>query len=398
MHHTIHIRIIRFLAPWAIALGCNHMVHAQPTGLVTGGFAGPVPGVTASTITLGQSLYLSGPLGALGKDFSAGAQLYFDQLNAKGGVHGRQVLVETMDDAYVPDRALENARKLVEEKRVFSLFQFAGTGSVAKVAPWVDTAGVPLCAAVATGPELRAKTFKRVFYVRAGNQEEVQAILKQLAVVGRNQSLGVLYLDAPYGKEVLATLQKELVTSSTKIVAAAIPLGQDSADQIKKSVKLVAESNPQAILLVTAGKSSVAVVNELRNYPLKPGTLYGLAAAFTASELQALGQLAEGIVISQVIPNPQKPSSQLGTEFSKLARKKNIAVNFASMEGWLNAKVCSAALQKAGRNLTRASFVQALEQLNFDIGGVHIQYAPQRHGGSRFVELTMVGAGGKFMH
>lgn len=389
------------------AMGCSAALAQTVLGKTTGNTvansagltAAKNPGINANSILLGQSIYLSGPLGALGRDFNAGANLYFDKLNAEGGVNGRKIVVKTLDDAYVPDTALKNAQALVDEHNVFALFQFAGTGSVAKVAPFVQERAVPLCAAVATGPELRSKLHSQIFYVRAGNQEETQAIFQQLQTISRDGRIGVLYLDVAYGKEVLAALEK--ITASlpgTRIVAAPIAVGADRSVALEKAVKTVMDSNPQAIILATAGKASVSVARELANYRIEPGTVYGLAASFTASELQSLNQQAKGIIISQIVPSPKKASSRLATEFVTAANKQGVPLSFAALEGWLNAKVCSAALGNAGTTPSRASFVKSLERLNIDAGGIQVQFSPARHGGSRFVELTMVGEGGVFLH
>jgi branched-chain amino acid transport system substrate-binding protein len=357
------------------------------------------PGVYADKIVLGQSIYLTGGLGSLGRDFNAGANLYFEQLNASGGIHGRRVQIDTLDDAYQPDVALKNAQTLVDEKNVFALFQFAGTGSVAKVAPFVQERQVPLCAAVATGPQLRSKNYSHVFYVRAGNQEEIEAIYKQLTTISRHQRIGVLYWDVPFGKEALAALQKIASgNTASRLTAAAVPANLDATQDLAQSVQTVMQSQPQAILLFTAGKASVATVKALSAHSIQPGTVYGLAASFTASEISALGVLSQGIVVSQIVPNPQRAKTPLTAEFVRAAKLRSVVPSFAALEGWLNAKVCSTALQKAGPNPTRAGFVRALEGLDMDAGGLRVRFGAQRHGGSGFVDLSMVGQGGNFLH
>jgi branched-chain amino acid transport system substrate-binding protein len=357
------------------------------------------PGVYTDKIVFGQSIYLTGGLGALGRDFNAGAGLYFDQLNAAGGVHGRRVHIETLDDAYQPDVALKNTQTLVDEKNVFALFQFAGTGSVAKVAPFVQQRQVPLCAAVATGPELRSKNYSQIFYVRAGNQEEIEAIYKQLTTISRHQRIGVLYWDVPFGKEALAALQKIAANSKdTRITTAPVPANLEATQALGQSVQTVLQSQPQAIVLFTAGKASVATVKALGTHSIQSGTVYGLAASFTASEISALGPLAQGIVVTQIVPNPQRTQTPLTAEFVRAAKLRSVVPSFAALEGWLNAKVCSMALEKAGPQPTRAGFVKALERLDIDAGGVRVKFTAQRHGGSGYVDLSMVGQGGSFLH
>ena len=89
---------------------------AFTTGLVC------AQGVTDSQVLLGQSVALTGPAQQLGLDMQQGAKLYFDAVNSRGGVHGRKIVLKTLDDGYEATRAVENTKKLINEDRVFALF------------------------------------------------------------------------------------------------------------------------------------------------------------------------------------------------------------------------------------------------------------------------------------
>ena len=84
-----------------------------------------VPGVTATSITIGQSAPLSGANAELGNDIRNGALAYFAKVNAAGGVHGRRIELVTLDDGNAVPRSEANTKKLVEEQGVFALFGYA---------------------------------------------------------------------------------------------------------------------------------------------------------------------------------------------------------------------------------------------------------------------------------
>jgi branched-chain amino acid transport system substrate-binding protein len=84
-------------------------------------------GVMPTTITLGQSAALSGPAQELGKSMRDGAQAYFDQINASGGVAGRRIVLKTLDDGYEPERAAANTKQFIEGGDVLALFGYVGT-------------------------------------------------------------------------------------------------------------------------------------------------------------------------------------------------------------------------------------------------------------------------------
>ena len=111
------------------------MIRALATLLALAAGTALAQGVTDTQIVLGQSVALSGPAQELGKDMQLGASLYFNEVNAKGGVNGRRIVLKTVDDGYEPARAAENTRKLIAEEKVFALFGYVGTPSSAASLP-----------------------------------------------------------------------------------------------------------------------------------------------------------------------------------------------------------------------------------------------------------------------
>ncbi|MDA0190379.1 MAG: ABC transporter substrate-binding protein, partial [Proteobacteria bacterium] len=93
------------------------------------------PGVTDKALLIGQSAALTGPAQALGQEMRLGAQLYFDQVNASGGIHGRKLQLISLDDGYEPERAAANTRKLIDEDKVLALFAYVGTPTSAAALP-----------------------------------------------------------------------------------------------------------------------------------------------------------------------------------------------------------------------------------------------------------------------
>lgn len=111
------------------------------------GAAGTVPGITDSEVKLGGSYPLSGPSSAY-STIAKSAQAYFEKVNAEGGVQmadgsSREVNFVVYDDAYEPGRMMENARRLVEEDRVFALFGTLGTPGNSAIVDYVNERGIP---------------------------------------------------------------------------------------------------------------------------------------------------------------------------------------------------------------------------------------------------------------
>ena len=138
-------------------------------------------------IVLGQSAALSGPASALGEQFRVGAQLLFDRVNSRGGINGRLIDLQSLDDGYEPDRCAENTKKLIDSG-VFALFGYIGTPTGVVALPIATAARVPWIAPFTGAEALRAPFNRYAFHVRASYFDETAEIVKQLTSVGSSGS------------------------------------------------------------------------------------------------------------------------------------------------------------------------------------------------------------------
>ena len=169
-------------------------------------------------ILLGQSVALSGPAQELGKDMQLGASLYFNHVNAKGGVNGRSIVLKTLDDGYEPARAAANTKKLIDDEKVFALFGYVGTPTRQASLPIFTEARVPFVGAF-TGAELLRDPFNRyIFNVRASYFDETEAIVQHLTAMSVDK-IAVFYQNDAYGQAGLAGVERALKKRNLQIVA-----------------------------------------------------------------------------------------------------------------------------------------------------------------------------------
>ena len=134
-------------------------------------------------LVLGQSCALSGPAAQLGLQMNRGAKIFFDRLNAQGGVNGRTIELQALDDGYEPDRCKANTETLIKDD-VFALFGYVGTPTSLAALPLVNAARIPFIGPF-TGAEALREPFSRyVFHVRASYYDETALIVKQLTSLG----------------------------------------------------------------------------------------------------------------------------------------------------------------------------------------------------------------------
>lgn len=352
-------------------------------------------GVTADTITLGQSTALSGPLGDLGQDVLKGAKVYFDALNARGGVNGRSVLLVSKDDAYDVKKSVENVEAFIAADATFALFGTFGTANNEALLPIAHKAGLPVLTPYSGAPSIRSKSMDGVFNLRASYADEVERLVSHLYTVGIRR-MAVAYQNNAFGKEVLASIVETMERRKLKPVVS-VSIESSGADAPAAADKLL-ESQPETVLLALAGKPAVDTIKNI-SQRRRGLAMYALSVLATPSNLRALGAGGTGVAITQVVPYPWNTSLAIVREYQQaMTAAGNTEFSHLSLEGYINAKVVTEGLRRAGRNPTRSGLVSAMDSMSqYNLGGMVVSFGQGGSSGSHFVELTMVNPQGKLI-
>ncbi len=349
-------------------------------------------GVSDNRILLGQSAPFSGAAEQLGLQFHLGAQLFFESLNLKGGVNGRRIELRRLDDGYEPERCAANTKQLIGEG-VFALFGYIGTPTSVVALPLATEAKTPFFAPF-TGAEVLRDPFNRyAIHVRASYYDETAAIVRQTTSTGIKK-IAVFYQNDAYGKAGLEGVSRAL--KSLNLEPAALGTVERNTVDVAKAVNDIMAQRPEAIVQISAYKSCAAFIREARKRGFV-GNFYNVSFVGTQALLDELGSDAKGVVVSQVMPFPYTPVTLISGEYLAAVRaKQGRAANYSGMEGFVAAKVFTEAVNRAGRNLTRDGFISAIESMRgLDMGGFPVDFGPNKHTGSKFVELTLLTEDGR---
>jgi len=357
------------------------------------------PGVTDTTITIGMSAPLSGPNGAYGLEMRQTIQSYFAQVNKLGGINGRKLDLVALDDGYETERTVANTKALVKEKNAFALLAYYGSSPTTEAMNNVfGPAGVPLIGTISGASTLREPiaanpNSRYMFNVRASYADETDAIVNQLVSLGL-KSIAVFYQNDGFGKSGL-----EGVTAALKkhnLAPSAVGTVERNSSEVGKAIETIAKANPQAVIMVTLYKPTAAFVKGMKKAGQHP-MLMTLSPVGTEQLVQELGPEARGIGISQVVPYPWNDSALVVREYQKLSVKSG-NYSYYGMEGYLMARTLVEGLKRTGKDLSRDKLITSLESMSgVDFGGYRINYSANSRVGSRFVELTVVGPGGKIL-
>lgn len=381
--------------------------HLRPSGwirmaalcaaaLFSAGASALDPGVTDREIVIGQTMSLQGGKNDYAVSALQGMKLYFDAVNAAGGVNGRRIVQRILDDDSRAAQAEANARKLVQEG-AFVLFGPIDGGPTAAVMKVAAETQVPLFGPLAGPPTLRRPHQPYVFPVRAEHRDEFRALLGWTRETGY-RTVGLLHADTEVGRQHLDNVRQIALALGLEVVLP-LPFKSDTSDaELDAMVRAMSATAPQVMLNHGSAALYEKLIVKARSAGVK--TIFMGVNSGSYQIAKSLGPLAEGMVFSQVVPSPWERKREIVREYQDTARKAREPheFNYGSLEGFMTAKALVEGLRAAGRELSRAGFVKALQTLKLDLGGVPLRYAPGQHEGSTFVDLSIVTRQGRFMH
>ncbi|GLR14194.1 ABC transporter substrate-binding protein [Chitinimonas prasina] len=352
-----------------------------------------------AAIVVGQSAPLTGVAGEYGRHLSEGAKAYFLSLNRQsGGINGEQVKHIVYDDGFDAKRTLDNTRKLIDQDKAVALMGYFGADGTYELLrrSWLDQAGIPLVGLTSGASSVRDAASPYIFNTRAGQQDEVIKLVTQMKRLGIDR-FGVLYQDDAFGRDGLKVAQAEAKKAGLSIVAT----GSYKANTltVESAAKKLAEANPPAILMISITKPTGAFIKAFRG--LGGGAILYHTSTVDFDELvrEVGAELAHGLAIAQVYPYPWDNQNKLIREYRTAMAEYASAktpISYASLEGFIMAKLVAEAIGRAGPSPSRSRVFQALSNLGeVNYGGFRIGYSPTDRAGSRFVELTIINQKGE---
>jgi len=329
------------------------------------------PGVTAKTIVLGGTVPLSGEAAAFGS-VGPGAKAYFDYVNAKGGVNGRRIAYRYYDDRYNPADTVQLTRRLVEQDRVFAIFNSVGTANNAAIQRYLNARRVPQ---LFVGDGSQAVSQPKRFPWTIGF---LQSYLGEGAIYGRHLAqtrkaakVAVLYEDTPLGTEMTRGLERWIAGKGPRVVAKQSYdlLATDVASQIAE----LKQSNADTLMLFATPKFFLQAVAATQRLGWKP-KLY-IASISIEPGIMAIARLnapalTKGALSVAFVKNPNDPvwARDPALKLYRAIMKKHAPGRKASdVYHWYGMTVAWTmveTLKRAGKTPTRASLLRAAQSLD----------------------------------
>jgi ABC-type branched-subunit amino acid transport system substrate-binding protein len=360
-------------------------------------FVSAEPGVTETAVRFGQSAPFSGPVAGLGLSTRLGIEIAFGEAEAAGGIHERVPELVALDDAYDPDRALDNVRSLVRGGEIFGLLGAVGTPT-SKLSERIARGGrVPFVGPVTGTAFLRTPDRGHVVNIRASYADEGVALVEHFAAQGLLGNVAFFYQADAYGLAVQDALARPLATRGQRIVTLA-PYDRATGD-VTDAVRKVIAAAPSLIFMAGTTKASADFIRQIRDAGVTaPCATISFVSANEFARLA--GGAAVGVVVSQVVPIPDDGTTALGRKFTAACRAagKGDPASFAVFEGYIIGRLVCEMLERAGERPTRESFLASAfaRSSEFDIDGLVLRFNPGGNSGTKTVYLTQVKPDGRF--
>ena len=375
------------------------------------------PGISAREIRIGMSAAFKGTAAGLGTEFYRGAQAYYDEVNARGGLYGRMLVVVGLDDRYEPLPCVKNTIQLLEKDNVFFLSNYVGTPTLTRALPvikrYADHHVILVGNFTGAQPQRETPYADQVFNIRASYRQEMAALVERFWALGA-RSFGVYSQADAYGRSGTDGVARALAQRGARIVAeTTYQRGARFDDDMSAAVNALRRAGVDAVLCTGAYQGCGAFVRTARDLgwtvPISNVSFVGSDAMLKmlVQHGRAVGRdYTRALINSQVVPSYDDLALPGVVEYRALMERHNPAVpaalkddkyppqplSFISLEGYINARVIVEGLRRAGPNPTRISFRHALEGLrNFDLGiGAPLTFGSERHQGLDSVYFTRV--------
>lgn len=365
-----------------LALGAAVLAVVAPTAL-----AGGAPGVTATTITIGSTVPITGPAALFGS-VAHGADAYFKYVNGRGGVNGRKIKYLYYDDGYDPAKTVQLTRRLVEQDHVFAVFSTVGTDNTVATTDYLNAAKVPqLFAGTGTariGDNWRTHPWTMGYLpsFQAEGRIYGRAIAPQAGA-----KVAVLYENSDFGKDLTDGLKLGLGAKRNAIVAEQSYEPTDTA--IDSQMSTLHASGANVLVLNVTPQYAILAYLAAHKFGWHPA-IYVSSVCISPNVMDIIRanapELANGSRSIAFVKDPtdkvwaRDPVVKLYRTILKRYAPAAKAEDVYNFYGMAVAYTMVDTLKKAGRNPTRTSLLKAATHLNevnpFMRPGITIRTAP----------------------
>jgi ABC-type branched-subunit amino acid transport system substrate-binding protein len=357
----------------------------------------------------------------VGIGMNDGLRAAFEEADSKGGIHSRQVRLLSGDDGYEPESCVDCTAKMIGENGVFALAGCVGTPTANVAASMAQELKVPLVGLLGGALLLREPVLRDVINMRASYDDETEALVGYLTRIPGASKIAVFYQNDSFGLAGLGGVEAALRRRG--LALAAKGSFERNTLAVRSGLARVMAATPDAVIIIAPYKPTAEFVRAAKEAGLRSKFA---AISFTGVEnlVEDPGPSAAGIIVSQVVPSPfdtalpvsrdyqaalksaqaaERGAKQFGNSSPAAARSDSVvrelprsvapdaSPSYVGFEGYVTGRVLLAAIDRAGKDLTREKLIEAFDGMSkLDVGGMTFSYSASAHQDSGLVFLTVI--------
>ena len=353
------------------------------------------PGVTDDEIVIGSWAPLEGPA-ALWGSVARGMDAYFKMINDEGGIHGRKIRFIYRNDGYEPARTVSVVRQMVQSDNVFMFVGGIGTAPGMAVKNYITERGIPWVSPASGSTHWAYPPNRYIFstYPLYAEEGAIQAdyLVEELGLT----RIAIIYQNDDYGKGGLIGAQMALERHGLELVASVATQIMDT-DLTSHAARL-SESGAEAVLVWVLPRQAAIILGTTAVRGFRPQWV----ASSTLSDMELMYDITDGAwggVIFSSFGGFMSENPEIFEKYREALAKYHPDVRWGTfpIAGFLFAEPVVEALQRAGSDLTRDSFIEAMESLEDFRGiGPSVTFGPDTRQGTRSVMLLRCESGTEF--
>lgn len=324
-------------------------------------------GVDDNNILIGAGDWMGG---ITADSCDVGLDLFIRHINGQGGIHGRKLQFRGYPVRGGAKYAFENVRRLLEEDRVFCIFNFGGVQLAAMLAPYVTEKKIPFLFPHQGSDVISGKRY--VFTSYPFYKGEGDIILKYLAQNRGSKKIGIIYADNAYGH----IFRDKLRENSSRFgygITGEQPLKELSPVDLIREMSELKKLQPDALIMAIYPDQALRALEARGKLGWKDITLVSTGPLADEKYLNVPGGYAEGTIALSLYPDPELSQEPGIVEYREIMKKyyPEKQPNRLIMYGYVFGKLIAEGIRRAGRELTRENFIEAMESIkNWESGGI----------------------------
>ena len=319
-------------------------------------------GVTDTTIKIGTFGALTGQYYTYGKVIMDGAQIVFNEVNAKGGIHGRKIEYIREDDRCDTATGIVAAKKLIHQHNVFMLNGGGCSNPAIAARPEIEKANVPWVVLTSIGEQIFTPVAKYIWTVGMSATIESYAQVEHAVRQGKKR-IAIIAMHDAWGQGRYDPMMEHFKKNGiTPVVDVEIT---DNANDATAQVLKLKQANPDAVMMLLYARSAAVYLRDAHKLGFKPYTVGTSATGdlLKVSEQVGIPEALENLVSLSIVnfvpgdPEMERWKSLLQKHFPGEEMLVNHLIGIGSGSAIVEV------LQRVGRNLTRERFAEEMTKL-----------------------------------